>query len=127
MSVETPELIQEDAVEDKMMTEAQLREQNRILTALIHDLAHILDEVLGTLPPEWREVENVKRAMGLTTQLIAMMDTIPRGGVDVSPPPTEFMSGRWHKRAGDEYGILRQPGVRREPDAERDLETDPRL
>jgi hypothetical protein len=114
-------------VEDKMMTEGQLREQNRILTALIHDLAHILDEVLAALPDNVKAVPNVQRAAELARSLTTSFDVIPQGGVDVSPPPTEFMSGRWHKRAGDEYGILRQPGVRREPDVERDLETDPRL
>jgi hypothetical protein len=27
-------------------------------------------------------------------------------------PPPQFMSGRWRKRDGDVYGVIRQPGVR---------------
>lgn len=27
-----------------------------------------------------------------------------------------LMSGRWHRRDGDSYGIVRQPGVRRDTD-----------
>ena len=48
------------------MTEEQLREQNRMLVALVGDLATILDEVLTALPPEFHELPNVSKSMDLT-------------------------------------------------------------
>ena len=100
-----------------LMNEAQLREQNRILTTLVHEMAVVLDNVLGTLPLEYRTVEEVKRAMDMTTKIITVLDAMPRGGVDVSAPP-DYMSGRWKRRDGDIYGIVRQPGVRLTPEAD---------
>ena len=98
-----------------LMTEEQLREQNRMLVALVGDLATILDEVLTALPPEFHELPNVRKSMSLTRNINSMLRMMPSpapaGGVDVEAP-VEYMSGRWKKRNGDIYGIVRQPGVR---------------
>lgn len=115
--METPEHIQEDVVENKLMTGEQLREQNRMLVALVGDLATILDEVLTALPPEFHELPNVRKSMDLTGKINAMLRAMPAptGGVDVATP-TDYMSGRWKRRDGDIYGIVRQPGVRLTPE-----------
>ena len=117
--METPVHIQEDTVENNMlMTEEQLREQNHILVALVRDLAAILNEVLQALPDEVRELPNARRAVELTANINTMLAALPRGGVDVTPPPVDYMSGRWKKRDGDIYGIVRQPGVRLTPEGD---------
>jgi hypothetical protein len=109
-------------VDDKLMTEAQLREQNRMLVALVGDLATILDEVLTALPPEFHELPNVQKSMALTRNINTMLRAMPKTVEPTQPvaysPAHYLMSGRWRRRDGDVYGIVRQPGVRLTPEAD---------
>ncbi len=101
-----------------LMTEEQLREQNRMLVALVGDLATILDEVLTALPPEFHELPNVKKSMNLTRSINMMLNAMPKDAPQhpIVLEPRDYMSGRWRRRDGDVYGIVRQPGVRLTPE-----------
>lgn len=90
----------QDKVEDKI--EPVYVKIDKLLAQMQVDLAELRQAmmVVSAIPPEMM-VENSRRA-----RRSELVTKVVQG----------LMSGRWHRRDGDSYGIVRQPGVNRDTD-----------
>jgi hypothetical protein len=58
------------------MTELELlQRQNRILRNLLRTLATVVEETLAVLPPEYQQLDNVKRAQVTTRNIITHLES----------------------------------------------------